>query len=256
MKMTRPMIHAALSLSVPLALACGPLRAETTHVAVAANFTEPAQVIAEAFAAATGHEALLSFGSTGQLYAQIVQAAPYEVFLAADAERPARALTEGLAVEGSAFTYAIGRLALWSAEDARPIGPDVLHAGDFQRLAMADPATAPYGVAAEETLESLGLLDTLGPKIVRGKNIAQTYQFVETGNAELGFVAHSQVVSQDTGSAWIVDPDLHSPIRQDAVLLATGKDSAAARAFLDFLQGTAARAIIERFGYESGEAPG
>jgi len=225
-----------------------------THVAVAANFTEAAKEIAEAFSAKTGDTALLSFGSTGQLYTQISQGAPFDVFLAADTERPERAVAEGYAVEDTRFTYAIGRIVLWSREPSLIQGETTLKTAEFDRLAIANPATAPYGAAAVETMTALGVHDDLTPKIVQGNNIAQTFQFVETGNAELGFVALSQLAGREDGSRWVVPADLYAPIRQDAVLLKQGEDEPAASTFLDFLKGPEARSIIARYGYDTEEA--
>jgi molybdate transport system substrate-binding protein len=224
-------------------------RAAQTNIAVAANFTDAANEIAEAFKEKTGHEAILSFGSTGQLYTQITQAAPFEVFLAADDARPALAIEEGFAVPGSQFTYAIGTLVLWSQAPGLVQGEQTLKNGDFTKIAIANPEAAPYGAAAVQAMQSLGVYDQLEPKIVQGNNISQTFQFVETGNAELGFIALAQVARSDEGSRWVVPEDLHDPIRQDAVLLETGEDSEAARAFVEFLNGPEAVAIIEKFGY-------
>ncbi|MER0237849.1 molybdate ABC transporter substrate-binding protein [Fulvimarina sp. MAC8] len=223
--------------------------AAETMIAVAANFTEPAREIASEFEEQTGHTAVLSFGSTGQLYTQIEQGAPFDVFLAADSDRPALALEEGLAVEGSAFTYAIGAIVLYSPDVDLVAGAETLQDGDFSRLAIANPQTAPYGAGAVEAMRKLGVFDALQPKLVRGNNIAQAYQFVETGNAELGFVASSQVVDK-AGSKWFVPADLYSAVRQDAVLLKEGEEDEAAKAFVEFLQGPAARSIIQRYGYE------
>lgn len=225
--------------------------AAETKVAVAANFTEPAREIAAGFEAKTGHKATLSFGSSGQFYAQIANGAPFEVFLSADSERPARAEAEGLTVPGSRFTYATGRLVLWSRTaglvDSRGA---VLAKGRFEKLAIADAKAAPYGQAAVETLTRLKLYDAVKPKIVTGASITQTYQYVQTGAAELGLVALSQVINAPGGSRWIVPPDYHRPIEQQAVLLKTGAGNTAARAFLQYLKGAEARAIIKRYGYE------
>jgi len=231
--------------------AAAPAHAGETRVAVAANFTAPAKEIAEAFAAATGHKATLSFGSSGQFYTQIAHGAPYEVFLSADAERPARAERAGLAVPGSRFTYAVGTLVLYSRTPGLA-GPDALKAGRFRKLAIADPRAAPYGEAAVETLRSLGLYDAVKPKLVTGASITQAYQFVATGAAELGFVALSQLVAEKGGSRWVVPETRHAPIAQQAVLLNNGRDSAAAKAFLIFLRGPEAAAIIRRYGYRPG----
>ena len=235
-------------------IVASPAIADQTNVAVAANFTDAAKEIAAAFKAETGHEAILSFGATGQLFTQITQDAPFEVFLSADAERPAKALADGLAVEGSGFTYAIGNIVLWSASTDLVKGAETLKEGSFQKIALADPATAPYGAAAVEAMKALGVHDALQPKFVQGKTIAQTYQFVATGNAELGFVALAQVIMAGKGSRWDVPADLYSPINQDAVLLKRGETNAAAVAFLDFLKSPGGKAIIAKYGYgaESG----
>lgn len=224
------------------------------QVAVAANFAAPMQSIAAAFERDTGHRAQLSFGATSKFYAQIKHGAPFEVLLAADAETPARLEAEGAAVASSRFTYAVGRLALWSA---RPNYVDdrgqVLKRGGFAHLALANPKLAPYGAAATDALKALGLLDALRPKFVQAENIAQAYQFVATGNAELGFVALAQVVKDGriaAGSAWIVPAELHPPIRQDAVLLEKGRGQAAAAALLRYLKSEPAQAAIRSFGYE------
>jgi molybdate transport system substrate-binding protein len=225
----------------------GTTHAETATIAVAANFTALAEELAEIFAEETGHRPMLSFGSTGQLYAQISQGAPFEVFLAAGDERPRIAIEEGFAVGGTAFTYALGRLVLYSPGRDVSDGEAALRE-PFGKLAIADPAAAPYGAAAIETLEALGLYDATKGRLVTGENISQTLQFVETGNAELGFVAASQVVGRP--HQWLVPSDLHQPIRQDAVLLKPGETSDAARAFLDFLQSGEAVALIEAAGYD------
>lgn len=227
-------------------------RAAEVKVAVAANFTEPAKEIAARFKARTGDEAVLSFGSSGQFYAQIANGAPFEVFLSADAERPQKAEAEGLAVAGSRFTYARGRLALWSPTPRRVDGAGrVLMSGRFDKLAIADPKLAPYGAAAVETLRGMGVYDRLQPKLVTGTSVTQAYQFVRSGAAELGFVALSQIIGDKGGSRWIVPEARHAPIDQQAVLLKPGANDRAARAFLDFLEGAEARAIIRRYGYEA-----
>jgi molybdate transport system substrate-binding protein len=229
------------------------LRAADVQVAVAANFTTPMQKIAADFEKDTGHKAQLAFGSTGKFYAQIRNGAPFEVFLAADDKTPAKLEQEGLAMNGSRFTYAIGQLALWSAKPGYVDDKGaVLKQGTFDHLAIANPKLAPYGAAAVETLTRLGLFPSLESKFVQGENIAQTFQFVSTGNAELGFVALSQVFVDGTlksGSAWIVPDSLHSPIRQDAVVLARGKDNPAALALMKYLKTDKARAIIKAYGY-------
>lgn len=224
------------------------------NVAVAANFTAPMKVIATDFEHATGHKALLTFGATGKFYAQIKNGAPFEVFLAADQETPAKLEKENDAVQGSRFTYAIGKLVLWSAKpDFVDDKGDVLKKGNFEHIATASPKLAPYGAAAVEVLEKLGLLYTLQPKFVQGENIAQTHQFVSTGNAELGFVALSQVYENGkvkSGSAWMVSASLHTPIRQDVVVLTKGKDSPAAKALIEYLKTEKARTVIKSFGYD------
>jgi molybdate transport system substrate-binding protein len=223
--------------------------AAATNVAVAANFTDAANEIATAFQQKTGHQAVLSFGSSGQLYTQITQDAPFQIMLSADEARPKKLVADGLAVADSRFTYAIGKLVLWSKTKGLVKGEATLKAGVFSKLAIANPTAAPYGAAAVETLKALKVYATLQPKIVQGNNIAQTFQFVETGNAELGLVALSQIAGEPSGSRWLVPQALYTPIRQDAVLLKKGAGNAAAAAFLAFLKGPEARAIIERYGY-------
>jgi molybdate transport system substrate-binding protein len=230
------------------------LHAGTVQVAVAANFTAPMNAIAADFEKETGHKALLSFGATGKFYAQIKSGAPFDVFLSADDETPRKLEQEGDAVPGTAFTYATGRLVLWSV---RPGFVDaqgqVLKTGTFNKLAVAAPKLAPYGAAAMETLARLGLQDTLSTKFVLGESIGQTFSFVSTGNAELGFVALSQVMAQGqikSGSAWVVPANLHSPLRQDAAILTRGKTNPAATALMNFLKTDKVRAIIRSYGYE------
>ena len=228
-------------------LLVGGAQADNVNVAVAANFTNVAEQLAPLFAAETGHEVVYSFGATGQLYTQITQGAPFQVLLAADAIRPSKAVDEGLGVPGSVFTYAIGALALYSTVLDVSDGEAVLTGGAFNKLAIADPATAPYGVAAEQTLAALGLTEAMAAKLVTGENISQTLQFVETGNAELGFVAASQVVGKP--GVWRVPASLHEPIRQDAVLLRSGENQPAAVEFMEFLRSPAAVSVIEAAGY-------
>ena len=230
----------------------GGVCADEVQVAVAANFTAPMQKIAAEFEKDTGHKAVLSFGATGKFYAQIANGAPFEVFLSADDETPARLEREHLA--HSRFTYAIGKLVLWSAKEGYVDDKgEILKNGDFKHLALANPKTAPYGAAAIEVLRKLGLFDSLQTRIVQGENISQAHQFVTTGNAELGFVALSQVYKDGkitSGSAWIVPGNLYEPIRQDAVILAKGRDKPAAAALIDYLKSAKARAIIKSYGYE------
>jgi molybdate transport system substrate-binding protein len=234
-----------------LGAAAPAVRAAEVQVAVAANFADPAKEIAAGFERATGHKAALSIGASGQFYAQITHGAPYEVFLSADAERPAHAEAEGFAVKGSRFTYAVGKLVLFSKTPGLvDDGGQVLRSGRFDKLAIADPAAAPYGAAAVQALTRLKLYDALKPKIVRGASIGQAYGFVDTGAADLGFVALSQVIAVKGGSRWLVPQALYDPIEQDAVLLKPGEADPAARAFLEYLKGPEARAIIRRYGYE------
>jgi molybdate transport system substrate-binding protein len=229
--------------------------ADEVQVAVAANFTAPAKLIAVEFEKDTGHKAQLAYGATGKFYAQIRNGAPFEVLLAADDSTPARLESDGAAVAGSRYTYATGRLALWSAKPGYVDDQgSVLTKGDFKHLAIANPKLAPYGAAAIETLTALKRLDAVQAKFVQGENIAQTHQFVASGNAELGFVALSQVMQDGriaTGSAWIVPARLHQAIRQDAVLLEKGKGRPAATAWLNYLKGDKAQAITKSFGYEN-----
>ena len=246
---------ALLAATLAAGLVSSAASAAEVRVAVAANFTAAAREIVALFHDATDHRAILSFGSTGQLFTQISQGAPFEVLLAADQARPARAEAQGLAVAGSRFTYATGRIVLYSTDPALVTGPETLREGDFTRLAIANPVTAPYGAAAVEGMKALGVYEAVADRIVQGNNIAQTYQFVATGNAEVGIVALSQVAGHAWGSRWLVPEDLHSPVSQDAVLLASAADNAAARAFLAFLRGPAAAAVKARYGYGTGDPP-
>jgi molybdate transport system substrate-binding protein len=229
------------------------VRAGEVQVAAAANLGPAIQKIAAAFASDTGHRAVVALGSTGRFHAQIRNGAPFEVLLAADQETPGQLESEGLAVAGSRFTYAVGRLVLWSAQEGvvDPRG-EVLRQPPAGKLAIADPRLAPYGRAAVETLRGLGLLAAWQPHLVQAENIAQAHQFVASGNARIGFVALSQVVEQGRvtrGSGWIVPEQDHAPIRQDAALLARGANNAAAAAFLAYLRGDAARSILRDAGY-------
>ncbi|WP_425928242.1 molybdate ABC transporter substrate-binding protein [Pseudomonas sp. NyZ201] len=228
--------------------------ADEVQVAVAANFTAPIQAIAKDFEKDTGHTLVAAFGATGQFYAQIKNGAPFEVFLAADDTTPARLESEGATVKGSRFTYAVGTLALWSATPGYVDDKgEVLKANRFQHLSIANPKAAPYGLAATQVLDKLKLTEATRGKIVEGQNITQAFQFVSTGNAELGFVALSQVYQDGklgSGSAWIVPAELHDPIRQDAVILEKGKANPAARALVDYLKGPKAAAVIKSYGYQ------
>ncbi len=228
--------------------------AEQVQVAVAANFTAPLQAITSEFEKDTGHSVVASFGATGQLYAQIQNGAPFEVFLSADESTPAKLDNEGLGVSDSRFTYAIGSLVLWSAKPDYLDGSDaVLKANQYQHLAIANPKAAPYGLAATEVLDKLGLSAAVKDKLVEGQNITQVHQFIATGNAELGFVALSQVYKDgqlSSGSAWMVPAQMHTPIKQDALILKTGEHNPAAAAFADYLKGPKAAAIIKSYGYQ------
>ena len=229
---------------------CLSSQATEISVAVAANFTAPMQKIAPLFEQETGHKLSLAYGSTGRFYAQIKNGAPFEVLLAADDETPAKLEKDQLAVANSRFTYAVGRLVLWSKSPTLVDKQgEVLKTDKFEKIALADPKLAPYGLAAVETMQALGLLDKLKPRWVQGENIAQAYQFVSTQNAPLGFVALSQITLQE-GSSWLVPSHLHTPIRQDAVLLNKGKDAPGAAALLQFLRSEKARAVIRSYGYE------
>lgn len=237
-----------------LSLLASTAGADDVRVAVAANFTAPLEKIAAEFAGDTGHRLIVASGSSGKLYAQIRNGAPFEAFLSADEETPTRLEHEGLAVSGTRFTYAIGKLVLWSPRpgyiDSRG---EVLKSGEFKHLAVANPKLAPYGRAAQELMEKKGLWQSIQPRLVMGENITQTYQFAASGNAELGLVALSQIRKaggEPQGSFWIVPQSLYSPIRQDAALLANGKGRTAAEQFLKYLKSDKATAIIQRFGYD------
>lgn len=244
----RPIIVAALAW-----LPIGNASAAQTNVAVAANFAEAAKEIAALFNRKTGHELVLSFGTSGQFYTQITQGAPFQVFLSADETRPKKLVEDGLAVAETRFTYAIGKLVLWSKTADLVRGEETLKAASFAKLSVTNPVAAPYGAAAVETMKSLKLHEQLRSKLVEGATVTQAYQFVETGNAELGFVALSQLASVETGSRWLVPQELYSPIRQDAILLKNGLSNAAATDFVSFLKGPEARAIINKYGYVTDE---
>jgi molybdate transport system substrate-binding protein len=229
------------------------------QLAVAANFAVPMQRLAQAFEAQTGHQVRISSGSTGKLYAQIVNGAPFDAFFAADTEAPARLEQSSHAVAGTRFTYAVGALALWSATPGLVDGAgEVLRRGQFRKLAVANPKTAPYGAAAVQVMQGLGVFDRLKDKLVQGESIAQAYQFVASGNAELGFVALSQLMPLEgpaTGSLWRVPAHLHQPIRQDAVLLPRAQNKAAAQALWTFLASEPAHRLILQAGYRLPERP-
>ncbi|WP_432740531.1 molybdate ABC transporter substrate-binding protein [Methylobacter sp. G7] len=246
--------------------------ADTVLVAVAANFTKPMTEIAAAFEKSTGHSADLSFGSSGKFVSQLENGGPFEVFLSADDKNPIKLEQSGLAVANSRFTYALGKLVLWSSTPGLVDDQgQILSKGGFKHLALADPKLAPYGAAAVEVLKNQGLFDKLQPLFVQGENIAQTHQFVSTGNAELGFIALSQVIDNGkafapahapylhpvgkiaSGSGWIIPSSLYKPIRQDAILLKTGAENPAAPALLKFLKSPEALAIIRQYGYDLAE---
>lgn len=245
-------MKALLTLAIAIGCVSG-AHAGEVQVAVAANFAAPMQRIAAEFGKDTGHRAKLAFGSTGKFYAQVKNGAPFEVLLAADDETPARLEKEGHALPGTRFTYAVGKLVLWSSRDGYVDAKgEILRTGDFRHLAIANPKTAPYGAAAVAVLKKLKLFDALQPRLVQGENIAQTQQFVSTGNAQLGFVALSQVARDGriaSGSGWVVPSSLHEPIRQDALVLAKGRANPAAQALADYLKSDKARAIITSYGY-------
>lgn len=239
--------------SVLVSIAVTPAFAEQMLVAVAANFIPPFREIALEFEKSTGHQLQVSGGSSGNFYTQIKNGAPFDVFFSADNERPKKLEDEGLGVKDSRFTYAIGRLVLWSSNADLVKGEETLRSKNFKRLAIANPKTAPYGVAAMQTMQKLGLWESLQPHIVMGESIGQTIGFIESGNAHLGFVALSQIMDpkiKGKGSRWDVPTHLHEPIQQDVILLTKGKDNPAAKSLLDFMGGPQAKAIIERYGYE------
>lgn len=246
----RRLIHLFVLWCLSVAPSAG---AAEIRVAVAANFAAPMKQIGAAFERHTGLRVVASVGSTGALFAQVVHGAPFEVFLSADDTTPQRLEAQGLAVTGTRRVYAVGRLVLWSPRpDLVDAEGRVLRTGRFDRLAVANPKLAPYGAAAREVIDRLGLEPSLRDRLVQGENIAQAHQFVASGNAALGFLALSQVMVDGrigSGSAWVVPQHLHAPLRQEAVLLSRGQASSAARAFLDFLASEASRAIIRAHGY-------
>ena len=242
-----------LTLTAALALSAA-AQAEVVQIAVAANFTAPARALAEIFARTTGHEAKLSFGATGAFYTQIKNGAPFDILLAADDERPIRLEKEGDTVPGSRFTYAIGQLVLWSAKPGLVDGEGaVLKGGNFNKIAVANPKLAPYGAAAVETMDKLGLAAALTPKLVTGESIGQTYNFIATGNAELGFVALAQVLDggkMKSGSMWVVPAKYHAPIIQDAVILKRAAANPAAKAWMALMRSPNTQDFIRSYGYE------
>ena len=242
-----------LTLTAALALSAA-AQAEVVQIAVAANFTAPARALAEIFARTTGHEAKLSFGATGAFYTQIKNGAPFDILLAADDERPIRLEKEGDTVPGSRFTYAVGQLVLWSAKPGFVDDQGaVLKGGNFNKIAMANPKLAPYGAAAVETMDKLGLAAALTPKLVTGESIGQTYNFIATGNAELGFVALAQVLDggkMKSGSMWVVPAKYHAPIIQDAVILKRAAANPAAKAWMALMRSPNTQDFIRSYGYE------
>lgn len=247
-----PRLHRLLALTAALAFTTL-ARADVVQVAVAANFTAPARALAEVFARTTGHEARLSFGATGAFYTQIKNGAPFDVLLAADDERPARLEKEGDTVAGSRFTYATGQLVLWSAKPGFVDDQGaVLKGGHFGKIAIANPKNAPYGAAAVEAMNKLGLAAALQPKLVTGESIGQTYNFIATGNAELGFVALAQVLEGGklkSGSMWVVPAQYHAPIIQDAVILKRAANNPAAKAWMELLKTPQSKELIRSYGY-------
>lgn len=247
---TRP---AGLFSLLVLMLVSMPVNADMVRIAVAANFTDASRSLATVFKKSTGHDLKISYGSTGKLYAQIEHGAPYDIFMAADTERPAKSIREGLAVPGSLFVYARGKLVLWSAQ---PVlfddGEVFLRSGEFKHLAIANPKTAPYGLAAQQLLQNMGIWNELQDKLVRGDSIAQVFQFVATENSEIGLVAHSQARGWkgEPGSAWEIPVELYQPIDQAAVLLTRAENNPAAHAFIDFMKSGDAHKIIKSFAYD------
>ncbi len=240
--------------SVMLLFTAGLLHAAEAQVAVAANFSEPIKAIAAVLEKTTGHTLKITVGATGRLYAQIRNGAPFDVLLSADTKAPAQLEADGLAQPGSRFTYATGKLVLWSADAAKVDAQGaVLKGSGFRKLALANPKTAPYGAAAIEVIDKLGLSASLTPKLVQGESIGQTYNFAFTGNADIAFVAMSQVLEGGrlkSGSVWVVPPTLYAPIRQDAVLLKKGADNAAAQALMTLLQSPNIKTLIRSYGYD------
>jgi molybdate transport system substrate-binding protein len=238
-----------LALVLSAALSLAPAHAATIQAAVAANFTKVATDIAARFKEKTGNEVQLSFGATGALYTQITQGAPFEVFLSADDKRTKTAIKDGFGVDGTDFTYAVGKVVLYSPTVDVTDGAAVLKANAFQHIAIADPKSAPYGAAGMAVLDKLGLTEAVTPKIVTGENITQTQQFVDSGSAELGFVALSQVVGKPASQVWLAPEEDYPAIRQNAVLLKTGASDDVAKAFLDYLKSDDAVALIKAAGY-------
>ena len=228
--------------------------AARVRVAVASNFLSPLQSMAKSFEKETGHSLRISAGSTGKLYSQIVNGAPFDVFLAANSTEPSRLESSGNSVKGSRFTYGLGQLVLWApqSENNDKSIQEILDSDGLSRLSVANPLTAPYGAAAVETLYKLGVYQSLEKKIIRGENVSQAYQFVASGAAQYGFIAQSQLRVEERNNSkgyWLVDRSLYTPITQQAVLLKRGENNLAARQFLEFLQSNTGRTAIESFGY-------
>jgi molybdate transport system substrate-binding protein len=249
-KFAIPLLAAGLLMAAPLAAL-----AETIHAAVAANFTKTIEEIGTAFKAKTGHEVKFSFGPTGKLYAQIKNGAPFDLFFAADTQKPEALVKEGLVKEGSYFVYARGVLALYSPTLAvKENYRQILEKAEFNHIALANPKTAPYGAAGEEVLRKLGVLDTVRPKIVHGESIAHTFQYVHTDNAQLGFVALSQLVDPQSpahgkGEYWLPPQDMYAPIDQAAVILKKAENNPVTQQFIDYLRSAEGRKVIEKYGY-------
>jgi molybdate transport system substrate-binding protein len=228
-------------------------QAQVAHIAVAANFAEPIKAIAAVLQKTTGHTIDITLGSTGKLYAQIHNGAPFDVLLAADSQTPEKLEKENLALPGSRFTYATGKLALWSANATRVDGKgEVLKQANLGKVAYANPKVAPYGAAAVQVMDKLGLNTALASKLVQGESIGQTFTFVATGNADVGFVALSQVLEGGklkSGSLWTIPQDLYDPIRQDAVLLKHGAGNDAAQALMQLLKSPNIKDLIRSYGY-------
>ncbi|NIW23536.1 MAG: molybdate ABC transporter substrate-binding protein [Gammaproteobacteria bacterium] len=239
-------------LCVVAALATRTALSDEALVAVAASFVPPMEAVAAAIEAETTHTVTLVSGSTGGLYAQIVNGAPFDVFVAADAERPRLLDDGGQGLADTRTTVALGRLVVLSSDAAliNAHGLDALRDDSIRRIAIANPSIAPYGVAAQEVLEALGLWQAVQPRLIRGESVAQTYAMTATANAELGFVALAQALAHDGNMAYAHVPDnLHTPIRQDMIVLERARENAAARIVHDFLRGARGREIVERFGY-------
>lgn len=242
----------ALGLAVALVAATSlapAFAAGTVNAAIAANFAQVATDLAAKFKAETGDTVNLSLGSTGALYTQITQAAPFDVFLSADDKRTKTAIKDGFGVDGTDFTYAVGKVVLYSPSIDVTDGATVLKASAFQHIAIADPKAAPYGAASVAVLDKLGLTDAVKPKIVTGESITQALQFVDSGNAELGFVALSQVIGKPATQVWLAPQEDYPAIKQNAILLKVAADNQAAKDFLAYLKSDEAVAVIKAAGY-------